>query len=69
VRSAPGAVYEEGHRLEVYTGAETVVIFGDDEAQFFRAADNLARVNGGGIGPGDPLPAPVARAMAGELTC
>jgi hypothetical protein len=53
----------------VYTGAETVVIFGDDEAQLFRAADNLASVNGGGIGPGDPLPAPVARAMAGELTC
>jgi hypothetical protein len=69
VRGAPGAVFEEGHRLEVYTGAETVVIFGDDEAQLFRAADSLASVNGGGIGPGDPLPAPVAKAMAGTLSC
>jgi len=69
VRGAPGAVYEEGHRLELYTGAETVVIFGDDQAQLFRAADSLASVNGGGIGPGDPLPAPAARAMTGELTC
>jgi hypothetical protein len=69
VRGAPGAVYEEGHRLEVYTGAETVVIFGDNEAQLFRAADSLASVNAGGIEPGEPLPAPAATAMAGELTC
>jgi hypothetical protein len=69
VRGAPGAVYEDGYRLEVYTGDETVVIFGSNQAQLFRAADSLASVNGGGIAPGAKLPAPVAHAMAGELTC
>ncbi|MGH2988741.1 MAG: hypothetical protein ACRDMY_13605 [Gaiellaceae bacterium] len=69
VRGAPGAVFEDGYRLELYTGEETVVIFGDEEAQLFRAAEELASVNGGGIGPGDPLPVPAAQALEGGLAC
>lgn len=69
VRGVPGAVFEEGTRLEVYSGEETIVLFGDDEAQLLRAAAALSSVAADGVEPGEPLPAPAPDALAGGLSC
>jgi hypothetical protein len=79
VRGAPAAVFDHGHRIEVFTGTTNVVIFGRDPAQVRRAADALlqepAAVPLGQLGlasplfRADPLPAPPPGTVDGQLTC
>ncbi len=40
-RAVPTSLFEDGLRLEVYTGISTLVIFGDDPAQIIRAVSQL----------------------------
>lgn len=64
IRGVPAHVYEGGGRLEIFTGASTVVVFGNEEAQIVRAGRALvkapakpsAEVTGGDATA--PLPAP-----------
>lgn len=79
VRGASAASFEDGHRLEVYTGGSTVVIFGEDAPQVQRAADALRRSSYGGALGGlvpEPLAAPLAAlgevadgALEGTMLC
>ena len=70
VRGVPAAFFEDGHRLELYTGSVSVVMFGEGKAQLLRAAEALQAVNTpDGPGPGEPLPAPAAGALEGRLEC
>jgi hypothetical protein len=69
VRGAPAAFFEDGTRLEIYSGKETVVLFGVGRSQLRRAADALAAVNHAGPAKGDPLPPPAAGAREGKLHC
>lgn len=70
VRGVPAARFADG-MMEIYTGNVTVVVFADEEALRREAIENLRGANAlaGGISPGENLPAPVAGAMSGELTC
>jgi hypothetical protein len=68
VRGVPAAFYEEGLRLELYSGDVTVVIFGLEREQTMRAARALKGVNGA-LGRGENLPPPAAGALEGELDC
>ncbi|MGH3031015.1 MAG: hypothetical protein ACRDNE_09680 [Gaiellaceae bacterium] len=68
VRGVPAAFFEEGGRLEVYTGEVTIVLFGQDRGQLLRAAAAL-RAENGGVGPDAKLPAPAAGALEGKLEC
>ncbi len=68
IRGVPAALFEDGTRLEIYTGETTVVIFGSAEAQLKRAADAMRPVSGHGK-PGSPLPAPAPGALTGKLRC
>jgi hypothetical protein len=43
VQTVPAAVFEDGYRLEIYTGESTVVVFGVDAAQVLRAGDAVRR--------------------------
>ncbi|MGH3043052.1 MAG: hypothetical protein ACRDNG_15190 [Gaiellaceae bacterium] len=45
MRGVPAALFEGGHRLELYTGSLSVVLFGDGKAQLLRAAEALQAVN------------------------
>lgn len=56
VRGVPAASWDNGG-LDVHSGDRTVVIFGDDEGQKFRAAEALRQVNGS-LTASEPLPAP-----------
>jgi hypothetical protein len=70
VRGVPAAFFEDGQRLEVYTGSVSVVLFGQGNAQLLRAADALQAVNPqGGVRTGERLPAPAAGALEGKLSC
>jgi hypothetical protein len=69
VRGAPASFFEEGQRLEIYTGPATIVLFGIGPDQLKRAAHSLRGVAGSSVKPGAPLPAPAAGALEGELTC
>jgi hypothetical protein len=70
VRGVPAAFFEEGQRLEVYTGSVSVVLFGEDSASLLRAADVLQAVNRpDGPGPREALPAPATGALEGRLPC
>jgi hypothetical protein len=70
VRGVPAAFFEDGQRLEVYTGSVSVVLFGQGKAQLLRAADALHAVNPqGGVRTGERLPAPAAGALEGKLSC
>jgi len=66
LRGVPAALFEDGHRLELYTGRETVVIFGNDTTQVLRAAAALRSVGGPA---GGELPAPAAGALSGRVAC
>lgn len=43
IRGVPAHLYEGGHRLEVYTGDSTVVVFGAEHDQVKRAATALGK--------------------------
>jgi hypothetical protein len=68
IRGAPAALFEEGTRLEIYTGRTTVVIFGNDPAQIRRAADVLQSVDGR-IKPRQKFPPPDPGAVEGQIKC
>jgi hypothetical protein len=68
VRGVPAAFFDQGLRLELYTGDVTVVVFGLERAQIQRAAAALRGVNA--FASSAPmLPPPVAGALAGTLRC
>ena len=79
VRSVPAALFEDGLRLEVYTGDSTVVIFGKDAAQVRRAGDTIAKIPAQQpvnttpnwlVATASPLlPQPVRGAVNGLLPC
>jgi hypothetical protein len=68
VRGVPAALFEDGFRLEIYTGKTTVVIFGTDASRIRRAGEALRSVDGT-VGPQDRLPPPVPGAVQGALKC
>ena len=68
VRGVPAAVFEDGHRLEIQTGAATVVVFGETPSYVTALADALRGVNNP-VGPEDGLPMPAAGALEGSLEC
>jgi hypothetical protein len=73
LRGVPAAVFEDGARVEVYTGRTTVVVF-RDRSDRRRARDVVAALRGANpagrdIGPGESLPPPVAGALEGRLRC
>jgi hypothetical protein len=68
VRGVPAAYFEDGLRLELYTGDVTVVVFGLDRSHVDRAAAALRPVNAL-ASPARLLPPPAAGALAGTLTC
>jgi hypothetical protein len=68
VRGVPAAFFENGLRLELYTGKATVVIFGLERAQIQRAAAALRGANA--LASSAPiLPPPARGALEGTLTC
>lgn len=69
VRGAPASFFEEGQRLEIYTGRATIVLFGLGREQLKRAAHALRGVAGSSAQPGDSLPAPAVGALEGKLAC
>jgi hypothetical protein len=78
VQGVPGALLEQGFRIEVYTADSTVAVFGVDLAQVSRAA-NAIRLEPPTFTPSAPvpppvtvpgsLPQPVAGALTGTYTC
>lgn len=68
IRGSPAAFYEGHHRLELYTGTSTVVIFGKGREQLLKAADELEGVNTD-VSEEEQLPAPAAGAREGGLEC
>jgi hypothetical protein len=68
VRGVPAALFEGGHRLELYTGSVTVVIFGSNRGQLMRAANALKPVNRM-ASAGNTLPSPVPGAIEGDVAC
>jgi hypothetical protein len=69
VRGAPASFFEEGQRLEIYTGRTTIVLFGIGPEQLKRAAHSLRGVAGSSVQPGASFPAPAAGALEGKLAC
>lgn len=70
IRGTEAAVFDDGLRIEVYTGDATVVIWGTDAARVRRAANALHGVHAGRkIGVSDPLPEPDRGAQEGLLRC
>jgi len=68
VRGVPAAWFEDGLRLELYSGDVTIVIFGLDRPQIGRAASALRGLNAA-ASRARMLPPPVAGATAGTLAC
>jgi hypothetical protein len=76
-RGVPTYSFDEGTRVELYTGTSVVVIFGDDPTQLLRAISAI-RAEPAESPPGSPslldsgsgdLPAPAPGATTGELRC
>jgi hypothetical protein len=68
VRGVPAAYFEDGLRLELYTGDVTVVVFGLDRTHVDRAAAALRAVNAL-ASDRRLLPPPVPGALAGTAPC
>jgi hypothetical protein len=68
VRGVSAAFYEGHRRLEVYTGASTVVLFGQERMQLLRAAAALQGVNVN-VSRDDPLPPAEPGAQIGKASC
>lgn len=73
VRGVPGHFYDLGTRLELTTGAATVVIFGRSKSQLLDVARKLVPANGVatslGVTRQTSLPKPKAGAVQGTLAC
>jgi hypothetical protein len=76
-RGVPAYSFDEGTRVELYTGTSVIVIFGDDPAQLLRAISAI-QAESAGSPPGPPsllgsstgdLPGAAPGATAGELRC
>ena len=67
IRGVPAAYFEGGYRLEIQTGASTIVIFGN-RGRMRRAVAALSGLNTS-VKPGEPLPVPVRGALDGSLAC
>lgn len=66
VRGARAALFDEGTRLEIYTGTSTVVIFGDSARLVRKAADAVRPLSGGRLGQLAPA---ASGAVSGKLRC
>lgn len=74
----PATIFEEGTRIEIYTGASTIVLFGDDPSQLLRAV-NVLQQEPPSQPLGEPstqphrtaseLPLPQDGATEGDLPC
>lgn len=70
VRGVPAAVFDDGQRVEVYTGDATVVIWGQSATRVAAAAKSLQGIHRGqAIGSGQELPPPEPGAIEGQLAC
>lgn len=67
IRGVPAAYFEGGYRLEIQTGASTVVIFGGRSKM--RAAVAALEGLNVNVRPGQKLPQPVPGALDGSLPC
>jgi len=74
----PAYLFDDGTRLELYTGDATIVVFASDPQLIDEAVTQLQREPGSqppgepAADPGSataPLPDPVPGAMAGDLSC
>lgn len=68
IRGVPASFFEDGTRLEVYTGNATVVLFGRSKDATLSLANALRGVNLT-VTPTEPLPEPAAGALEGKLQC
>jgi hypothetical protein len=68
VRGVPAAFFEEGARLEVYSGDVTIVVFGLGKEHVRRAAEALQPVNMAASAAHN-LPSPRPGALEGRLGC
>ena len=70
IRGVPAAIFDDGYRIELYTGDDTVVIFADTPARARAAAASLrGTIHGAVKAAGEDLPAPVPGALSGTATC
>lgn len=67
VRGVPGALLDEGTRLELQTGDATVVVFADSHERVLRVASVLRPLTA--RSPGGALRPPVPGALDGRLAC
>jgi hypothetical protein len=67
VRGVPAAIFDNGTTLEVYTGSETVVVFGNTREEVIDAARELDVANGNRAAA--DLPAPTPAALEGTEPC
>ena len=67
IRGVPAAYFEGGYRLEIQTGASTIVIFGGRSRM--RAAVAALEGLNVEVRPGQDLPPPVPGALDGSLPC
>lgn len=68
IRGVPAAFYEDGGRLELYSGDVTIVIFGQGREHVRRAAEALQPVNAAASAARN-LPRPLPGALEGRLPC
>lgn len=71
VRGVPAAVFDDGTRVEVYTGDTTVMISGHSRGLVSAAAAALQgrTRDGANVSTSGPLPQPEAGALQGRLAC
>jgi hypothetical protein len=66
IRGAPAAAFDEGTRLEIYTGTSTIVIFGDSPKLVREAAAAVRPLGGGRLAQLAPA---ASGALHGKLSC
>jgi hypothetical protein len=70
IRGVPAAIFDDGDRIEIYTGDATVVVWGQDPDLVRKAAESLQGLHGGApVDVRDNLPDPASNAMTGGLAC
>lgn len=70
IRGVPAAIFDDGDRIEVYTGDVTVVVWGQDPALVEKAAKSLRGLHGRtDVTASDHLPDPAPGALTGDLAC
>lgn len=70
IRGVPAAIFDDGYRIELYAGDDTIVIFADTAARARAAAEALrGTVHGASRTAGEDLPAPAPGALSGTATC